>query len=198
MRKSIGLGALAALSLLAVPSDAQNAFYLYTGPVVARTSGATCRGTDAADADGQGGQLLRGPGITNLAGTATVFCPIIRRNAAPYGQIGGGFTADTKVSMDWINVAVQQAQAASSSCRVYGTSELTGSTTWSAPLYTCLEATDGGCAAQQTPASGNLVLHFVDPLRGAHNGEGLVNMGFTCQLQQFAGIVGSVAVFSTF
>jgi hypothetical protein len=195
MRKSIGLGALAALSLLAIPSDAQ---YLYTGPVVARTSGATCRGMDAADDDGQGGQLLRGPGITNLAGTATVFCPIIRRNAAPYGQIGGGALADTVVNIQWMDVSVQQAQPASSSCTVYGTSEATGSTTWSAPLYTCLEATSGGCTTQQTPASGNLVLHFVDPLHGQHSGEALVNMGFTCQLAQYAGIIGSVAVFPTF
>jgi hypothetical protein len=194
MRKSIGLGAVAGLSLLAIPAGAQ--YYLYTGPVVARTSGATCRGTDSGDA---GGLLFRGPGIENLddtTATATVFCPIIRRNAAPYGQPGGGLTADTVVSMDWIDVTVGAGMPASFPCTVYGTSEATGSTTWSAPLYTC--ATSGGCATQQTPTTGLAVLHFVDPLRGRHGGEGLVNMGFKCELPLYGSILASVAVFSIF
>ncbi|HET6284069.1 MAG TPA: hypothetical protein VFH73_24140 [Polyangia bacterium] len=190
-----GLAAMAAATatalLLSVPAHG----YTYTGPIVARTSGVTCRATDAADS---GNTIIRSSaGVQPWGSDQTLFCPIIRRNASPQGQFTGALGGDTVVNLSVLDVYIQQQNPVSFSCRAFGTIQETGSQIVSAPRFTCSTNLNGGCTSAGTPFTGSPSLHFTNPFGRIINTEGMVNIGFKCTVPSRQFIIGSVAQFPT-
>ncbi len=195
------LQTLAIILPLLLAANAAHAQYTYTGPVVARQSGITCRGVDGQTDATQFYRDASGIGYSSPSPTA-VFCPITRRNAEPYGLSSGGFLGDTVVNLGTLDVYILQYSPTNVSCQAYGTGNVTGSQIISPPIFTCASNPTGGCASSSAPfdTPNSVSLHFVDPLSGAHTGQGMVNIGFSCNLpgNQDIYILGSVAQFPTY
>ena len=179
-------------------SKAAQATFQYSDPVVARTHGLLCRG-DTPELDN--GALAHGSFGTANRGNdpMTVWCPIIRRNTAPFQKENPhDGIGDPGVNMTVADIYLNQEFAsANSSCQVFARNHRTGSTTISPKLFTCAFYPNGGCSESGGLVNGPASLHWNDPLVEPHDNEGTINIGFVCTLPVAATVIGSVVRFVT-
>ncbi len=164
----------------------------YRGLVYARTSGNTCREANPTS----NGLTYTKTGVKNTSGaTATVWCPVVRRNSTPVGRVE---KADSSLAesfiptarIDQLSVDVRfTPQITPTPCTAYGRLVGTmGGVFFSSTRFTCGKNLSDCAGGEKTQT-----LTWRDPFRGSRP---LANMGFRCDLRNNAGIIGSVASFA--